>query len=294
MRNKLRISAMFLAGALVLLVGSTPLLAQGRPGPRGPERHGPPPDGGPDGPGFRFLSSEMRSGGKVVKGAPYSAEAITESTQTLTNGTKLVRRATALVYRDSEGRMRREQSASPVGPFATSGDAPRLIFITDPVAGVAWTLWPDSHTARKMALPPEGKNKPPHERPQPPPDRPPFDDDRREPPPFGEARTETLDKQMIEGVQAEGRRVTVTIPVNQIGNDRPLEIISERWYSPELQTTVLSRHSDPRWGETVYKLTKISRSEPDRSLFTVPGDYTIKEEPWGRPPWGGERRRPPE
>jgi len=92
---------------------------------------------------------------------------------------------------------------------------------------------------------------------------------------------EQLGKQSIEGVEAEGTRTTVTIPAGEIGNERPIEIVSERWYSPELQLVVMTRHSDPRFGETTYKLTNINRTEPAKSLFEVPGDYTIKEGPGG-------------
>lgn len=277
-----RIISMIIACLLALPTGVAGASAQDRRGERprgGPERGGPDfgrrgPD--PSEPGFRFISSEMRPDGRIVKGAPYSAEVVTESTQTLGNGTKLTRKTTARVYRDSEGRTRREQSAAPVGPFATTGDAPRVIFISDPVAGVSYTLLPDSRSARKRTLRPapgaSGRNFPP---PKPPGSR----DDR---PSSDERKTESLGKQLIEGVEADGSRTTITIPVGRIGNDQPIEIVHERWYSPELQTTILNKHSDPRWGETVYKLTNINRSEPDRSLFEAPGDYTVKEEPTRR------------
>ena len=88
---------------------------------------------------------------------------------------------------------------------------------------------------------------------------------------------EQLGKQTIEGVEAEGTRTTVTIPAGEIGNERPIEIVSERWYSPELQLVVMTRHSDPRTGETIYKLTNINRAEPAKTLFEVPAGYTIKE-----------------
>lgn len=89
--------------------------------------------------------------------------------------------------------------------------------------------------------------------------------------------TESLGKQMIEGVEAEGKRTVTTIPVGAIGNERPIEIVSESWYSPELQTTVMSKRSDPTSGETTFRLTNIRRGDPDASLFQVPSDYTIKE-----------------
>jgi hypothetical protein len=87
---------------------------------------------------------------------------------------------------------------------------------------------------------------------------------------------EQLGKQIIEGVEAEGSRTTVTIPAGEIGNEKPIVIVSERWYSPELQMVIMSKHSDPRSGETIYRLTNISRLEPAKALFEVPGDYTFK------------------
>jgi hypothetical protein len=90
---------------------------------------------------------------------------------------------------------------------------------------------------------------------------------------------EQLGSKIIEGVQADGTRTTITIPAGQMGNDRPIDIVDEQWRSSELQVTVLSRHNDPRMGETVYSLTNISRSEPSPTLFQVPPDYTIKEGP---------------
>jgi hypothetical protein len=95
---------------------------------------------------------------------------------------------------------------------------------------------------------------------------------------------EDLGKQTIEGVVAEGTRTTVTIPAGEIGNERAIEIVSERWYSPELQLVVMTRHSDPRSGEMTYKLTNINRAEPAKSLFEVPAGYTVKEGPPFGPP----------
>ena len=88
-----------------------------------------------------------------------------------------------------------------------------------------------------------------------------------------------MEARSIEGVQAEGLRVTTTIPAGDIGNEQPIQIVNERWYSPELQVVVMTRHSDPRFGETTYRLTNISRTEPAATLFQVPSDYTIKEGP---------------
>ena len=90
-------------------------------------------------------------------------------------------------------------------------------------------------------------------------------------------KTETLGKQTIEGIECEGKRSVSTIPAGDIGNERAIEMIRESWYSPELQMTILTKQTDPRFGESTYRVTNINRSEPEASLFQVPNDYTIKE-----------------
>ncbi|HYE64022.1 MAG TPA: hypothetical protein VD966_00485, partial [Pyrinomonadaceae bacterium] len=102
---------------------------------------------------FSFVSSEMSFDRKVVKGAPYSAEAVTETVQTLSDGNRIVRKTSATVYRDSEGRTRRDQTLGSIGPFAAAGDPPQTFFINDPVAGVNYILDPRSRTARKLTIP---------------------------------------------------------------------------------------------------------------------------------------------
>ena len=87
-----------------------------------------------------------------------------------------------------------------------------------------------------------------------------------------------LGTQSVEGVSAVGTRTTFTIRAGQIGNERAIEIVDERWFSPDLQTTVMTRHTDPRSGEVVYRLTNINRTEPDHSLFEMPADYTLRED----------------
>ncbi|MBO0720557.1 MAG: hypothetical protein J2P41_07035 [Blastocatellia bacterium] len=209
--------------------------------------------------GLRFLSSEMSFSGKVVKHVPYSAKTLTENTRTLANGTRLVQKTTGTVYRDDEGRTRREMSASSAGPFATGGDTQHLIFINDPVSGTSTTILPESDTAVTKPMPANNEEAAEAEA------------------PVENSRVESLGKKMIEGLVAEGTRTTIVIPAGSIGNNEPLEIVHERWYSPELQTILLSKHSDPRWGETVYKLFNIDRGTPDSSLFSLPANSTLRE-----------------
>jgi hypothetical protein len=265
---------------------------------------------------FEFVNGQM-IGGKAVKGAPYSAEAVTESTQTLADGNKIVHKSSSMMYRDSEGRERREESFEKLGNWNAQGEPAKAIFISDPVAKTSYSLDTKAHTARKNSDPmittfshsTEGRTESgaivrtfssstsssSASTSAPLPEPPPFIAehgagipgggvimfDRMVTPGGDKANTKTddLGKRMIEGVQAEGTRTTITIPAGQMGNERPIEIVSERWYSPDLQMTVMSKHSDPRMGETVYKLTNVNRSEPMRSLFEIPADYTISDSP---------------
>src|SRR5499426_525425 len=165
-----------IAAIILLFALSVLVIAQDPPPGKGPEGFGPdgPRRGRGERPGPPFppdhalniLSPEMRFDGKVVTGAPYSATAITESVQTLPNGTRITHKTTASIYRDSEGRTRREMTLDRVGPFATADEPTQLIFINDPVAGVHYILDQRSHSARKMAAPPEGgpRRRPPTER----------------------------------------------------------------------------------------------------------------------------------
>jgi hypothetical protein len=88
-----------------------------------------------------------------------------------------------------------------------------------------------------------------------------------------------LGTKVVEGVQADGTRTTLTIPAGQIGNVNAIQIVDEVWRSPELQVIVHSEHSDPRMGTTVYSLQNISRSDPSPALFQVPADYTVTDSP---------------
>ena len=95
--------------------------------------------------------------------------------------------------------------------------------------------------------------------------------------PAGATKEEDLGERNIEGVVAQGKRTTKTIAEGQIGNDREIEIVTERWFSPELQAVVLKTSDDPLSGSVTYKLTNIQRGNPPASLFQAPTDYTVQE-----------------
>jgi hypothetical protein len=255
-----------------------------------------------------YFSMQTGPGDKVVKGSPYTAEAVTETVQTLANGTRITHKSTAQLARDSEGRTRREQTLDVVGPWSTSGEAPKFIMLNDPVAGVSYHLDPKTNTAMKLPSAKGAMHAPPGPEPRfffessadgpgeaamtkmraegmataaisagemPMPHTAVSILKMKEP---GDAKSESLGQQTIEGVSVTGTRTTRNIAAGAIGNDQPIEIVSETWYSRELQTVVMSKHSDPQIGETTYKLTNIQQAEPPHSLFEVPTNYTIREE----------------
>ena len=217
---------------------------------------------------------------KTVAGAPYSADAVTESTQVLPDGNRINRKVTTRVYRDSEGRIRREQ--------LNDAGAVETVSIVDPVGDTTFVVRPDagappgsdqagtpsrsggkSVAVFKRTVKIEG----------------PADEARLkaeigalEPRPAlertsdGQAVREDLGTSTIEGLTATGTRITTTIPAGAIGNLQPIKVVSEEWFSPDLQVMLLTRHSDPRAGETVYRLVNVVRAEPDHSLFAMPAD----------------------
>ncbi len=227
---------------------------------------------------FVFLSGVVN--GPIVKNAPYSATEVHESVQTLADGNRIVQRTEGKVYRDGQGRERREE-----------GDS---VMISDPVGGKNITLHMVSKTANEV-------------------DRPNtaifgafsgIDPSRAEgarlkytygtaPRVAGQSMAfvqvaggqditeqdvveDDLGTRTMEGVTAHGTRSTLTIPAGEIGNERPIEVVDERWYSDELETTVMTKHSDPRSGETTFQLTNIQLVEPPPNLFEIPADYSVE------------------
>jgi hypothetical protein len=248
-----------------MLVGSGTASAQPPTGVIMPGQNQPKGVLAPPPTGFQveMLTVEPFEMGDPVERAPFSAEIITEVAQELPNGNRIERRTTGAVARDGRGRVRREQQLTAIGPVVPEGDV-RIITISDPVAGVHYSLDP----VRKVAM----RSRPPRMlsvKPAGP------DVGLEAPggPERADVRTEPLGTKEYEGVRADGTRTIATLRAGAIGNLQPIEILSERWYSPELRVVVYSRRADPRFGETIYRLTNITRAEPDASLFQVPANY---------------------
>jgi hypothetical protein len=204
----------------------------------------------------------------AVVGAPYSGERVSERVQTLTDGTHIstITQNHQKTFRDSQGRIRREQSLVTSRLQAVEGGEFILVEIDDPVAGFTYVLDESNKAAHRYAL----KAAPQTVAPQP--------ASTRVMKPRPQPSREQLGSRNIEGVIAEGTRVTSTTPIGEVGNDRPIVSIHEMWYCQELQLTVLEKSADPRYGEDTARVANISRAEPDPALFMPPAGYTIVDE----------------
>jgi len=257
----------------------------------------PPPDaamhGGPGGwigERVEIMGFGGMHGGKVVTGAPFSAVAVSETTQTLSDGNQITRKTQTNLFRDTQGRFRKEVTLSGFGPLAASGQPKTFVVINDPVASASFVLHPDTKTAEQM--PGHAKRGPRNggangafaEK---------WTAREQQLVAQGLLKKEDLGTQTIGGVSARGTRITRTIPAGQMGNAKPISIVSEHWYSTDLQMVVMSTRSDPRTGTTTYTLTNIQKTEPAASLFSVPSDYSVKQGGMmGRHGMGGARQAP--
>jgi hypothetical protein len=250
------------------------------------------------------LNFRMPVEAKVVKGAPFSADIVTESIQTLADGNRIVQRSITHMYRDSEGRVRREEDRGAQSP---------VISITDPVSGMSYSLDPENRIARRMptlagfritaalqevheqlatrvapaleklkVLAASGQLANQHNTDVEIVGPGSIETARAEQVKIETARAEQVKVERlaahdIEGVRAEGTRRTTIIAAGTIGNELPIEIVSEERTSPDLKILVMTERRDPRLGTSTYRLVDIVRSEPDRYLFQVPSDYTVRE-----------------
>lgn len=260
-----------------------------------------------------LLSSE-----NIVKNAPFSADVISENIQTLVDGNKIKNTFTSKMYRDSEGRFRREGTLNPGMILTPLFKVQPVFHIVNPIEGVNYYLDSKTKTVREMRMKPKNYSSG---------DRKPIEVPITSPTKVGKesqkieekmakvgeekwktgekitrieekvaktqeklrdnpkpnevviesdsVKSETLGTKQIEGVEVEGTRNIHLINAGAIGNEKPIEIVYERWYSKELQLIISSRFYDPRYGEQLYRLTNISRNNPEQSLFEVPKDYKI-------------------
>jgi hypothetical protein len=263
-----------------VLLPASALFAQGpRGGGFGPMGRGPGMMGGPP---------------SVVTGAPYSAVEVVQSQETLADGNVIQRKRQTTVYRDSQGRVRTEET---ITPEASTGKAPyTLVTILDYVGGHRYVLNSSTMTAIQAPL------RAPH-------NPPPGTASANGVAPGGrrgggggnqsgtataeQARPNvvrtTLTPQSVNGVLASGTQHTETIPVGAIGNSRAIQTSRVMWVSNDLKVPVQIKSNDPRFGSTDMELTNIVQAEPSSSLFVVPAGYTVKTENGFGGPGGGPR-----
>lgn len=239
-----------------------------------------------------------------VKGSPFCATVTNDHTQMFADGNRIHTTDDSLLCRDSQGRTRREAQLQLLGAVP-QGTAPKIVTIEDPVAGVRYMLDTMSKTARKMPMGPTAiqtadgpkvagnavffaRSGSAEALPDLPPGGPVMISRRiitsggvasgsDENPPA----TENLGDQTINGIHATGTRITTTIPAGKMGNEQPISVVSESWYSPDLKATVMTKHSDPWAGTLTTQFSNVNTSEPDPSLFTVPSDYKIVDDKAG-------------
>lgn len=215
--------------------------------------------------------------GRPVTGAPYSATEETETSQTLADGTHIERKwQSARVYRDSQGRTRRDMYVPPGSPGPEESVLLNII-ITDVASCVHYSLSPQTHMAMRTAYPPNATRQV-------------TQSSEKTATPASELHPaavvpeelrpksthESLGTQTIEGVLVNGSRMTTTFPAGSMGNDRAIVTVSETWTAADLHGIVVLRTmDDPRSGQRTTRMTNIDRTEPDPALFHIPPDYTI-------------------
>jgi hypothetical protein len=248
-------------------LGAALLLTAGTAQAQGPHRGGP---GGPGGGPMELMGFEDH-GGKLVKGAPFSATATSDTSETLSDGTVIHRTAQISLFRDGQGRSRHEVTTSGFGPISSDGAPKTFVMIADPVAQVHYRLDASSKTAFKETMRQHS-------------------DDADSADSFrtrqeaeeakqiaaGTLKKESLGTQVINGVSAEGTRITKIIPAGKIGNDRAINTVYERWVSTDLQIVVKSTRTSPRDGTITYQVTNLQKAEPAATLFAVPAGYAVQ------------------
>jgi hypothetical protein len=226
-----------------------------------------------------------------ITDAPYSATQITERTEIRADGTQVTIPAEEeTMYRDSAGRTRIDLDSR------NCRTATCLIIIVDPLAGFRYQVNSYSKVAERFAIP---VSRPPAIEPQAP------TPDMTVPGPVGVVSTrpimdgavrgigmaenhfkttsEFLGTQMIEGVAAEGGRIVTTLEASAAGTDHDVAVTDERWASKDLRVLLLKKLLDPRYGDTISRLTHINSAEPDPALFVPPADYKIEDMPTPNP-----------
>jgi hypothetical protein len=192
--------------------------------------------------------------------APFSSVVTAEWTKTLEDGSTVTRQNHRVVVRDGAGRIYQERRT--LVPKDGQGE-PQLmrIEISDPARHIKYFCHPDNHACmlRDYTGPPAEASEPMGS--------------------TGEGKMvltrEELGKSDVSGVEVTGTRETRFMGAGVMGNDRPISITKEFWYSPQLGLNMQVKRSDPRLGIQTFTVTEVSLAEPDPKYFQVPAGFKV-------------------
>ncbi len=196
-----------------------------------------------------------------VPGRPFTAKSRIDWVRLMQDGTGQKQHLDSNLARDSQGRMYRERRG-----FAADGNSEsplRQTLVYDPVASTKTTCTPalrrcvttSYHPRTPSVALPTGA----------------FANGTRY------LTREQLGRDKMDGLDVTGTRETVTTNPGVVGNEKPLVATKEFWYSPELETNLFVKRSDPRVGVQLIQLSGLSRSEPDPRLFAVPKGFAVTD-----------------
>ena len=205
----------------------------------------------------------------AVPGKPFSAKVVLEIANQLSDGTLITHTTYNMDSRDTRGRTRNE-ARNWINPTTT--EEPRLtrIELYDPATRTRTNLFPLTKLARQWVVGTSSTS-------------------QTNPGAMPETTRESLGSDVMEGLPVQGTRTTQLYPAGAMGNDRPLAIVTESWFSEDLKIALLTRRNDPRYGAQIVRVTELSRQEPDASLFDIPKDYKVTNENATSAATGGSR-----
>lgn len=238
----------------------------------------PPPDFGGPGGMFAFGGLMGGFGGKVVTGKPILATITITHTETLPGNT-ISNTSTGTLARGPDGSTYRDMKLASLGPWAASGGEREFTYIRNLTQGTQYFVSVTKGTYHSSAIEPRGPR-----------------ENAGKHPPDGSTETVTDNPNAIYTdpvtntvYTVDDQKVTRTIPAGAIGNQMPIVITSERWYSSTLELLLKEARSDPRFGSTTYQLSNIGQS-PSSSLFVPDASFTQVQGKAGR---GGPKEPPP-
>jgi hypothetical protein len=94
------------------------------------------------------------------------------------------------------------------------------------------------------------------------------------------AEPTSIGEKRIEGLKVTGSRLEFTLDAGTVGNEQPITVRTDQWFSADLGVVVSSMNHDPMIGDTTYRLEQINRAEPDAALFQIPADYSKNQMPF--------------